>query len=78
MIDLGHKDNWWVVVLDYNNNFLSVIYVVFMLCYEYIVVIYDAVCVGDMLNILCGNVWRRISNIPENMANIMSAGCGSA
>ena len=54
IVGLGHKDNRWGVVLDYNNNFLLAIYVKLMLCYVYIIVIYDGVCVGDMLNILCG------------------------
>ena len=75
MISLGHKVNRWGVVLDYNNNFLKAIYVVLIFCYTYVIVIYDGVCVGDMLNIMCGDY---ISNTHENIANIMSTDCGSA
>ena len=57
IIDLGHKDNWWGVVLDYNNNFLLAVYVVLMLYYVYIIIIYFTVCIRDMLTILCGDVF---------------------
>ena len=39
MVALGCKDNYWGVVLDYNNNFLSAMYVVLMLGYVYVFVI---------------------------------------
>ena len=57
MIGLGCKDNRWGVVLDYNNNFLLAVYVVLILYYIYVIVIYDCVCMGDMLDILCGDVF---------------------
>ena len=58
MIGLGWKDNRWGVVLGYNNNFFLAVYVVLMLYYVYIIVIYDGVCVRDMLNISCGTVMK--------------------
>ena len=71
MIGLGRKSNRWGVMMGYNS-----FYVVLMLCYVYVIVIYDGVCA-------CGGyvkyaVWRPITNTHENMANIMSTGCGSA
>ena len=73
MIGLGRKGNRWGVVLG-SNNFLLAICIVLMLYNLYVIVIYDGVYVGDMVNIL---VWRYISNTHENMAN-MSTGCGIA
>ena len=40
----------------------------------YVIVIYDGMCIRDMVNILCGN----ISNNHENIVNIMSTGGGGA
>ena len=57
MRGLGPKDNRWGVVLDYNYNFLLAVYVVLMLYYVYVIVIYDGVCVRDMVNILCGDMF---------------------
>ena len=57
MIGLGCKDNRWEVELDYNKSFLLAIYAVLMLCYVYVIVIYTGVCMGDILNILCGDIF---------------------
>ena len=32
-----------------------------MLCYVYVIVIYDGVCVGDMLNIQCGDIFLTLT-----------------
>ena len=70
MIGLGRKGNRWEVVLGYN-NFLLAISVVLILCYSN-----RLWCVrGGYVKY---TVWRPISNTHENMANIMSTGCGSA
>ena len=63
MISLGSRDNRWEDVFDYNNNFLLVAYVVLMLYYVYVSVIYDGMCVRDMLNILCGDVFSTLMKI---------------
>ena len=77
MISLGRKDNWWGVVMDYNDDFLLAIYVLLMLYYVYIIVIYNDVCVKNLLFVFClYTVWRRISNTHENMTNIMATGFG--
>ena len=47
----------WVVLFDYNNNLSLDIYVVLMFCYVYVFVKYDYVCVGNILNILCRDVF---------------------
>ena len=60
MIYLRRNDNRWVIVLDYNNNFLLAVYVVSMLYNVFIIVIYDGMCVRDMLNILGGDVFLTI------------------
>ena len=57
MISLRRKDHRKEVVLDYNNNSLLAIYVVLMLFYIRIIVIYDGVCMKDMLDILYGDVF---------------------
>ena len=44
-------------MLDYKNSFFLAVYVKLMLCYVYVTVMYDGVCVRDMLNILCGDVF---------------------
>ena len=45
-----------------------------MLCYVYVIVIYDGVWGGYVKYAM----WRPITNIHENMANIMSTGCETA
>ena len=59
MIGLGHTDNNWENVFDYNNNFNFSLAAnaVLMLYYIYIIIIYDCVCVRKMLNTLCGDVF---------------------
>ena len=44
-----------------------------MLYYVYVTVIYDGVCVRDMLNILCGDVFLTLMKT----AKIILTGCGS-
>ena len=46
-----------------------------MLFYIYVIALNDGMSIKDMFYY---NVWRRISNNQENIANIMSAGGGGA
>ena len=65
----------WGVELDYNNNRLLAVYVLLMLYYVYVIVIYDWYLREGYVKY---SERRRISNAHENMANIMSTGCGRA
>ena len=62
-VSISYDDNHYTTATSF--------YLVLMLCYVYVIVIYDGVCVED-------TVWKLISNTHENMANIMSTDCGSA
>ena len=47
------------------NKFVLAVYVVLMIYSVYVVVIYDDICMGDTVNILCEVIFH------ENMAKVM-------